>query len=141
MSRIRSHLSYANVMATIAVFVALGGTSYAVTQLPRNSVGAKQIRTGAVGQSEIRKSAVRSKHVKNRSIALQDISLAARASLRGQQGPAGLLDLSARRTANRDLRSRREKRRLYRPFSGSERHVRRPRRQFTACMASASTPT
>ena len=45
MRRVRTHLSYANVMATVAVFIALGGTSYAVTQLPRNSVGSKQIRT------------------------------------------------------------------------------------------------
>jgi hypothetical protein len=28
--RLRSHLSYANVMATVAVFFALGGTSYAI---------------------------------------------------------------------------------------------------------------
>ena len=89
MSRIRSHLSYANVMATTAVFIALGGTSYAVSQLPRNSVGAKQIRSGAVGKSEIGTSAVRSKHIKDRSVALRDISPAARLSLRGQQGPAG----------------------------------------------------
>ena len=45
MSRLRSHITYANVMATIALFIALGGTSYAVSQLPRNSVGAKQIRS------------------------------------------------------------------------------------------------
>ena len=32
----RPQLSYANVMSTIAVFIALGGTSYAVA---RNSVG------------------------------------------------------------------------------------------------------
>jgi hypothetical protein len=89
MSRIRSHVSYANVMATVAVFIALGGTSYAVSQLPRNSVGAKQIRTGAVGKSELGRSAVRSKHIKNRSIAVHDISPAARSSLRGKQGPAG----------------------------------------------------
>jgi hypothetical protein len=89
MSRIRSHLSYANVMATVAVFIALGGTSYAVSQLPRNSVGAKQIRSGAVGKSEIGKSAVRSRAIKNRSVALRDISLTARSSLRGQQGPPG----------------------------------------------------
>ena len=31
--RLRIHLSYANVMATIAVFIALGGTSYAVVSL------------------------------------------------------------------------------------------------------------
>jgi hypothetical protein len=89
MSRLRSHVSYANVMATIAVFVALGGTSYAVTQLPRNSVGSKQIRTGSVGASEIHTNAVRSKDIKNRNVALRDISLGARKSLRGQPGPAG----------------------------------------------------
>jgi hypothetical protein len=31
MQRIRSHLTYANVMATVAVFIALGGTTYAAT--------------------------------------------------------------------------------------------------------------
>jgi hypothetical protein len=41
MTRIRQHASYANVMATIAVFLALGGTGYALS-LPRNSVGTAQ---------------------------------------------------------------------------------------------------
>src|SRR3954470_11511520 len=89
MSRLRTHLSYANVMATIAVFIALGGTSYAVTQLPRNSVGTKQIRSSAVRTSEIKTGAVRSADLKNRGVALRDISLSARNSLRGQIGPAG----------------------------------------------------
>ena len=89
MSRIRSHLSYANVMATVAVFIALSGTSYAVTQLPRNSVGPKQIRSGAVGATEIHTSAVRSKDIKDRGVALRDISARARNSLRGQTGPTG----------------------------------------------------
>ena len=31
--RIRPHLSYANVMSTVAVFVALGGSSYAAVTL------------------------------------------------------------------------------------------------------------
>jgi hypothetical protein len=31
MFRIRQHLTYANVMATIAVFMAFGGISYAAT--------------------------------------------------------------------------------------------------------------
>ncbi|MGH2970321.1 MAG: hypothetical protein ACRDK0_14860, partial [Solirubrobacteraceae bacterium] len=89
MQGLKAHASYANVMATIAVFVALGGTSYAVTALPRNSVGAKQIRTGAVGKSELRNSAVRSKHINNRSVGLRDIAFAARRSLRGQKGAPG----------------------------------------------------
>jgi hypothetical protein len=35
-------------MATIAVFIALGGASYAATQLPKNSVGTKQLKNNAV---------------------------------------------------------------------------------------------
>lgn len=44
MSRLRDRLTYANVTATLALFVALGGTGYAATQLPRNSVGKAQLR-------------------------------------------------------------------------------------------------
>ena len=47
------HASYANVVASIALFVALGGTSYAALKLPRDSVGAEQIRKGAVDTAEL----------------------------------------------------------------------------------------
>ncbi len=42
-SRIFSRLTYANVVATVALFVALGGSSYAALELPANSVGQRQI--------------------------------------------------------------------------------------------------
>ena len=35
---IRNRLTYANVMATVALFIALGGVSYAAVKLPKNSV-------------------------------------------------------------------------------------------------------
>jgi hypothetical protein len=89
MSRLRSRVTYANVTATIALFIALGGTSYAVTQLPRNSVGAQQIRRGAVAGSEIRSGAVRSTDVENRTLLIRDLSPEARRSLRGKTGPVG----------------------------------------------------
>lgn len=79
MRRLPEKFTYANVVATIALFVALGGTSYAALKLPRNSVGAAQIRTGAVRSAEL----------KDRTVALRDLSLGARFTLRGQQGPAG----------------------------------------------------
>jgi hypothetical protein len=47
-------------VGVIALFVALGGTSYAATQLPRNSVGAGQIRAGAVTATKIHKGAITS---------------------------------------------------------------------------------
>jgi hypothetical protein len=40
----------------LALFVALGGTSYAAAKLPKNSVGSSQIRSGAVTQSKLQKS-------------------------------------------------------------------------------------
>jgi hypothetical protein len=42
-------LTYANVLATLALFVSLGGASYAAITLPADSVGRKQLRSGAVG--------------------------------------------------------------------------------------------
>lgn len=78
-ARLRARLTYANVTASLALFVALGGSSYAAITLPRNSVGSNQIRTGAVRSSELH----------NGSITLTDISRRARASLRGATGPAG----------------------------------------------------
>jgi hypothetical protein len=76
---IRSRLSYANVMATIAVFIALGGASYAAVKVPKNSVGTKQIKKNAVIGSK----------VKRGSLSAGDLSRRARASLRGQTGPQG----------------------------------------------------
>jgi hypothetical protein len=40
-------------MATIAVFVALGGVSYAALKLPKNSVGTKQLKPNAVSGSKV----------------------------------------------------------------------------------------
>lgn len=54
MSRLRSRLTYANVMATLALFIALGGASYAATQLPRNSVGPKQLKREAVNGAKVK---------------------------------------------------------------------------------------
>jgi hypothetical protein len=85
---IRSKLSYANVTASLALFVALGGTGYAAL-MPRNSVGAAQIRPKAVGKSELRTGAVTSRDIRNRTVRVTDISRSARRSLRGAQGPQG----------------------------------------------------
>ncbi len=79
LARLRSSLSYANVMATIAVFVSLGGASYAALNLPANSVGPRQIREGAVGGSEVR----------DRSLALTELKRSAVSSLQGQKGDPG----------------------------------------------------
>jgi hypothetical protein len=45
--------SPAFVISLIALFVALGGTTYAATSLPKNSVGTKQLKNGAVTRKKI----------------------------------------------------------------------------------------
>jgi hypothetical protein len=71
--------SPAMLVALLALFVALGGSSYAALQLPKGSVGTKQLRNGVVT----------SKKVKNKSLLLRDFNRSARTGLRGERGPAG----------------------------------------------------
>lgn len=63
----------------LALFLALGGTSYAAAALPRNSVGPQQLRPNAVRTSDIKAGAV----------TLAKIRPSARAALRGAAGPRG----------------------------------------------------
>lgn len=73
----RKHLNPSLVLSVAAVFIALGGTSYALTQLPKNSVGPKQIK----------KNAVNSNKVKDRSLLAKDFR---KGQLpKGATGPAG----------------------------------------------------
>jgi len=51
--RIRDHLTYANVMATLAVFLVLGGGAYAAFQLPKNSVRSSNIVDGQVKTQDL----------------------------------------------------------------------------------------
>lgn len=53
---LHSRLTYANVVATVAMFIALGGAGYAAIKVPKNSVGTKQLKNGAVTKEKIRKS-------------------------------------------------------------------------------------
>jgi len=46
-------LSYANVVATLSLLIALGGASYAAVELPANSVGPRQLRNGSVGTQKL----------------------------------------------------------------------------------------
>ncbi len=57
-------MKFANVTSMLALFVALGGTSYAAV----NSVGKSDIRANAVGKSEIRSSAVGKSELQKNSI-------------------------------------------------------------------------
>jgi hypothetical protein len=82
--RMQERLTYANVVATIALFVALGGGAYAAVKLPANSVGAKQLKRAAVTGKKIASGAITSAKVKDGSLLKVDFAA-------GQlpRGPAG----------------------------------------------------
>jgi hypothetical protein len=58
-NRLRPHLSYANVMATIAVFVAIGGTSYAATKLTGKDLRAHSLTARNFHKNSVTGAAVR----------------------------------------------------------------------------------
>jgi hypothetical protein len=73
LARLRERLTFANVTATGALFVALGGTSYAAITLPDNSVGTRQIRTGGVGKSEIQTGGVGQSEIRSGAVGKGEI--------------------------------------------------------------------
>ena len=66
-------------VALLALFVALGGSSYAALQIPNGSVGTKKLKRGAVTSPK----------VKNNSLLVRDFRRSQRAQLRGPQGAQG----------------------------------------------------
>jgi hypothetical protein len=69
-----------NVIAYLALFIALGGTSYAAINLPRNSVGTKQLRNNAVTSGKVRNGSLRTSDFQSGAL---------KRGPRGPQGPAG----------------------------------------------------
>jgi hypothetical protein len=98
-SFLRTRLSYANVTATLALVVALGGTSYAaVTITGRDvrdrSLSGRDVARGSIGSSEIRNGSVRGIDIRNATITQADLARPLRRDLlqvarRGPSGPTG----------------------------------------------------
>ena len=74
MSKLRKHRpSPALVVASLALLVALGGTSYAtVLNVPRNSVGTLQLQRNAVKAAKIAPNAIRTGHVLDGTLLVGD---------------------------------------------------------------------
>ena len=114
LGRIRRRLTFANVTSAAALFVALGGTSYAAITLPSNSVGTSQIRyhgaqnsdlapdsvrawqiaTDAVGRSEIRPDGVRAWEIAKDAVGPSEIRKNAVGTDELADGSVDLTDLS-----------------------------------------------
>jgi len=95
LSRAASRLTYANVMATVAVFVALGGSSYAAvtitgSQIRDNTVTSKDLRDNSVQGRDIRRGTVTSSDIRDHSLLARDFKAGQLPpGPRGQPGSTG----------------------------------------------------
>lgn len=78
----RERISYANVMATLAVFIALGGSAWA---LKANSVGPRELQRNAVRARHVKKRQIRTRHIKDGAVTRSKLA----DGLRGEPGPRG----------------------------------------------------
>jgi len=93
--RLLSRPSPALIVSIIALVVALAGTGYAASSLPRNSVGPGQIERGAVHNSDLASRAVTSSKVRDGSLLVKDFKAGQLpAGPPGPQGPTGTVDTS-----------------------------------------------
>jgi hypothetical protein len=101
---LRSRLSFSNVVSLIALFIALGGSAYAVGLLPANSVGRAQLQPDAVNGSKIARNSIGRSELKPKSVTSSELADAsvdldalspnlrtqlARVGVAGPQGAAG----------------------------------------------------
>ena len=84
MTAVRKRMSFANVMSVLALFVALGGSAYA---LKKNSVTSKQLKNNGVKNVDLANDAVTSQKVADGS--LLDDDFGAGQLPQGPQGPQG----------------------------------------------------
>jgi hypothetical protein len=109
-TRVRKRLTFANLTSTLALFVALGGTSYAAisvgsaeirtgavgpSEIRTNAVGKSEARTGAIGKSEIRSNAVGRSEIATDGVAKSEIGKDAVGTEELADGSIELADLSA----------------------------------------------
>src|SRR5262249_28945784 len=93
--------SPALIISLIALFVALGGTTYAATSLPRNSVGTRQIKNRAVTPAKIDTKGLKVSNAKN-AITAANATFAATAGNANALGgyPASYFALSSIESAH-----------------------------------------
>jgi hypothetical protein len=85
---IKRHLTFANVVAVMALFLALGGGAYAALKVKANSVGTKQLKDNAVTGDK----------VKDGSLAKGDFGNGQLPQgPKGEQGPAGPVSVVIKR--------------------------------------------
>jgi hypothetical protein len=78
LAKLLGRLTYANVVATLALFLALGGVSYGALRiksrdLVNNTVRTQDLRNNNIRSKDIRNNNIRSKDIRNRTIVGRDV--------------------------------------------------------------------
>jgi hypothetical protein len=68
MGKLRPHLSYANVISTLCLFLLLGGGAFAATRLKENSVGSDQIIDGQVRSADVQNNGITGTDIREASL-------------------------------------------------------------------------
>ena len=92
MRALRARLTYANVMATLAMFNVLGGGAYAAgTKLAKNSVGSRELKTNAVTSSKVKDGRLLAKDFKAGQLPAGPRGATGAQGAKGDKGDAGPL--------------------------------------------------
>lgn len=70
---LKRHLSVANVLSLVALFVALGGAAYAAVKIPNNAIKTRNIANQAVTNPKIKREAVTSGKIRNGGVNAVDL--------------------------------------------------------------------
>jgi hypothetical protein len=89
MSSITSRLSYANIIASLALFIALGGVSWAAVSLPQASVGNRQLKANAVTTEKVRNGSLLATDFKPGQLPVGPRGLAGTQGIPGLKGDPG----------------------------------------------------
>lgn len=85
----RRHLTPSLVLSVVAIFIALGGTGYALSQLPKNSVGTKQLKKNAVNSAKVKDRSLLARDFKKGQLPKGTAGATGAAGQTGATGPAG----------------------------------------------------
>lgn len=94
LNRLRKRLNYANIVATAALFMGLGGVGYAATA-SKNSVRSSSIVDRQVKNQDIALNAITTGRIRNGNVTNADLATNAVSSVKIANGTIGVPDLSA----------------------------------------------
>jgi len=89
MASIKPRVTFANVTALLALFISLGGVSWAAVTLPAGSVGSRQLQANAVGTQNVRDGSLLSKDFKRGELPRGPAGFTGATGLSGPKGDKG----------------------------------------------------